>query len=92
MQKFYFTYGASSEGQPFSGGWTEVEAPNEETACAAFCLVHPSRTPGVMDCDSVYSERDFADTGRELPHGNFGQGCHEVIRLTVDRFLKGGIG
>ena len=25
--KFYFTYG--TDGQPFVGGWTEVEAPTE---------------------------------------------------------------
>lgn len=26
MARFYFTYG--TDGQPFVGGWTEVEAPN----------------------------------------------------------------
>ena len=32
--KYYFTYG--TDGQPFVGGWTEVEAPNADIACAAF--------------------------------------------------------
>ena len=39
MPKFYFTYGA--EGQPFVGGWTEVEAPDGHAACAAFRAYHP---------------------------------------------------
>ena len=28
--KYYFTYG--TDGQPFVGGWTEVEAPNVNLA------------------------------------------------------------
>lgn len=39
MAKFYFTYG--TDGQPFFGGWTEVEAPDSHAACAAFRAYHP---------------------------------------------------
>ena len=42
MSKFYFTYG--SEGHPFVGGWTEVEAPDLGTACATFRAFHPDKT------------------------------------------------
>ena len=33
MPKFYFTYG--TDGQPFVGGWTEVEAPDRRAACSS---------------------------------------------------------
>ena len=42
MRTFYFTYGSS--GQPFIGGWTEVNAPNYGAACAAFRAYHPDKT------------------------------------------------
>lgn len=42
MAKFYFTYG--TDGQPFFGGWTEVEAPDAHAACAAFRAYHPDKT------------------------------------------------
>ena len=45
MPKFYFTYG--TEGQPFVGGWTEVEAPDGHAACAAFRACHPDKTEGL---------------------------------------------
>lgn len=57
MDKFYFTYG--SEGHPFVGGWTEVEARDERMACAAFRTVHPDKTEGFLDCCAVYDEERF---------------------------------
>ena len=42
MPIFYFTYG--SEGHPYYGGWTEVEAPDSNAACAAFRAYHPDQT------------------------------------------------
>ena len=42
MEKFYFTYG--TEGQPFVGGWTLVEADNIHAAYAAFRAYHPDQT------------------------------------------------
>ncbi len=55
MPKFYFTYG--SEGHPFYGGWTEVEAPDEDTACAAFQAAHPDKHKGFLNCSMVYDEK-----------------------------------
>lgn len=52
--KYYFTYG--TDGQPFVGGWTEVEAPNVNLACAAFRLAHPDKEPGILNCSSAYTE------------------------------------
>ena len=32
MAKFYFTYGSSSDIQPYQGGWTEVKAEDMDQA------------------------------------------------------------
>ena len=79
MPKFYFTYG--SEGQPFYGGWTEVEAPDEHAACAAFRAFHPDKTEGLLNCCSVYEEERFKRSTMYGPGGNFGCRCHEIITL-----------
>lgn len=83
MAKFYFTYG--TEGQPFVGGWTEVEAPNREIACAAFRAVHPDKTEGLLNCSSVYSEEQFDKTQMAGSKGNFGYFCHEAISVAITR-------
>lgn len=41
MAKFYFTYG--TDGQPFFGGWTEVEAPGRSRGCAHSAPITPIR-------------------------------------------------
>ena len=79
MPKFYFTYG--SEGQPFYGGWTEVEAPNIRAASFAFRAFHPDKTEGILNCSDVYGENHFKRTSLYGPGGNFGYRCHETITL-----------
>ena len=80
MPKFYFTYG--SEGQPFCGGWTEVEAPDRHAACAVFRVYHPDKTEGLLNCCTVYTEENFKKTSMyQRPDGNFGYRCHETIIL-----------
>lgn len=80
MPKFYFTYG--SEGHPFYGGWTEVVAPNEKDACAAFRLFHPDKHEGLLNCCCAYSEEDFRRTSM-YERGNLRARCHE--RITFKR-------
>ena len=80
MPKFYFTYG--SEGHPFYGGWTEVEAPDEDTACAAFQAAHPDKHKGFLSCSMVYDEKQFQLTSM-YRDGNYGFRCHE--KLTFSR-------
>lgn len=75
---FYFTYG--TDGQPFVGGWTEVEAPDASAACAVFRLYHPDKTPGILNCSSVYKEDEFKASSM-YESGNFGRRCHETITL-----------
>lgn len=81
MPKFYFTYG--TEGQPFRGGWTEVEAANGHAACAAFQAYHPDKTEGFLNCSSVYTEEQFKFT-EMFTTGNFGFRCHETIILRCE--------
>lgn len=79
MPKFYFTYG--SEGHPFFGGWTEVEAPDFETACDVFRVYHPNKIGNLLNCCTVYTEENFRQTSMYGPGGNFGYRCHETITL-----------
>ena len=72
MAKFYFTYG--TDGQPFFGGWTEVEAPDAHAACAAFRAYHPDKTEGLVNCSSIYDEEKFKLTGM-YRESNFGFRC-----------------
>lgn len=84
MERFYFTYG--SEGQPFVGGWTEIEAPDIKTACAIFRAFHPDKYEGLLNCADYYSEERFMKTKMAGPGGNFGRRCHE--RITVTRVIN----
>lgn len=79
MAKFYFTYGI--EGQPFSGGWTEVVAPTARVAAAAFRAYHPDKIEGVLNCADMYTEEQFNSSGMNGESGNRGAFCHEVITL-----------
>lgn len=78
--KFYFTYG--SDGHPFFGGWTEVEASDVHTACRLFRAVHPDKISGIMNCSCCYSQEQFNAT-RMGETGNFDQFCHERITHTI---------
>lgn len=78
MPKFYFTYG--TDGQPFHGGWTEIEAQTIRMASFAFQAYHPDKTPGLLNCADVYTEEYFKKT-EMFRSGNFNAGCHEIITL-----------
>lgn len=79
MARFYFTYG--TEGQPFYGGWSVVEAPDRSMADAAFRAYHSDKMKGFLNCSSVYDEALFQSTSMATA-GNFGARCHEIIRLS----------
>lgn len=78
MPKFYFTYG--TDGQPFVGGWTEVEAPTVKAAVIAFRALHPDKTPGLLNCSDVYPQEQF-ERSEMFREGNFGFRRHEVITM-----------
>lgn len=83
---FYFTYGC--EGHPFSGGWTEIEAEDMETACGAFRAYHPDKVPHLLNCCSVYAEEDFKETCMYKKGVNLGKPCQE--RICITREILGG--
>lgn len=78
MANFYFTYG--SEGHPFYGGWTMVDAPNDRAAIAAFRAYHPDKSVGLLNCCNVYDETQFKAT-EMFANGNRGVRCHELIAV-----------
>ena len=85
MAKYIFTWGAS----PFfayQDGWTEVIAPDRNTAVKAFEVFHPKR-PGsrYTNCAMIYSEREWEGTEMAINGENFGHGCHERIIVEVNR-------
>lgn len=80
METFYFTYG-TDKGFPFQGGWTEVHAAARNQAVALFRREHPDRSPGLVNCSSIYTEKQFKD--KVLPLYKDGDAfwsvCHECI-------------
>lgn len=80
MNTFYFTYGLSEE-QPFQGGWTVVEAPDQRTASNLFREKHPDRTKVFLNCAAVYNEAAFKKTTM-IEKGNFGK--YEQERLIYE--------
>ena len=76
--KFYFTY--ASEGQAYSGGWTEVNAPDQSTATRAFQIFHANKSEYLISCAGIYDETSFQQTPMAI-HGNFGKRCVESIEL-----------
>ena len=80
METFYFTYG-TSENFPFQGGWSEVHAADRNQAVALFRREHPDKTPGLVNCSSIYTEKQFQD--KVLPLYKDGDAfwsvCHECI-------------
>lgn len=84
MPKFYFTYG-SDEKFPYQYGWTEIEAPDIDTAIAAFRIYHPDRHQNTINCSFWYTEENFKKSGMaeiKWP-GNI---CHERITVTREVF------
>ena len=90
MGKFYFTYG-SDERFPFQHGWTEIEAPDMATACAAFRHYHPDRDPTdpCLNCVAVYTGAEFQDTVMFM-QVHYHDRCHERITVTMMREVLDG--
>ena len=82
MAKFYFTYGSSSDIQPYQGGWTEVKAEDMDQAIGAFNAVHPMKNKTIV-CASIYTEEQFKATSMGQKGSNLGAGLQETIELKV---------
>lgn len=81
MPKFYFTYG-TDPAYPFQGGWTEIEAPDQNMAAELFRAVHPGKPRGqdILNCAAVYPEDDSKAT-KMFHNPLFGGYCHERIEF-----------
>lgn len=77
--RFYYTYG--TEGHPFYGGWSVVEAPDRDAADAAFRAYHPDKRSGLLNCCNIHTEEYFQKTAMAA-EGNFGYRCQEIITLS----------
>ncbi len=73
-----FTYG---QAHAFSGGWTEVEAPDPAACLDAFRMYHPGTDKMLLQCGGVYRDEDFRKTDMFV-NGNFGKRCVERIKIT----------
>ena len=79
--KLYFTYG--TYGQPFKGGWTEVIAPDLQTAFKLYTAMHPAKAEsGLFPYCDYYTEESFKRT-EMYQKGNFGKFCQERIVAEV---------
>lgn len=80
--KFYFTYGRDH--RPFNAGWTEVIAPDIDTARALFLVFHPPTDGPWIPCAGIYDEEQFQSTSMARK-GSFGKRC--VERITYERVV-----
>ena len=81
MSTFYFTY--SNDGTYyFNGGWTEVEAPDEDVARQIFKAIHPNPNDNCIWCAGIYNE-DYFKTTEMYRDGNYGAKCQETIKIKV---------
>lgn len=83
MPKFYFTY-RKTNGLPFDGGWTEIEAPTVDVALSAFRAFHPDKCKGIMECSDTYLQEMF-ESSEMYRDGILGHRCREIIRISVNR-------
>ena len=85
MPKFYFTYG--TDGQPFVGGWTEVEAPTVKAVVIACRAFHPDKTPGLLNCSDVYPQEQF-ERSEMFREGNQFYGGDGIVTKGVENTIR----
>lgn len=79
MKKFYFTYSNTKMHiQPYSSGYTLVNANDLSEAGYLFQMVHPDTRTGKLNCKCVLTEQEVVD--KNLGH------CHEIIGVELRRF------
>jgi hypothetical protein len=67
LEKYYFTFG-SDEQFPYQNGWVEVHAENMQEACELFRQKYPDRIPGILNCSSVYTDKEWTDRKIQMPN------------------------
>lgn len=78
---FYAIYGPDKEksGQPYSGGWSVIEAPDMGSATQIFNAIHPCKVKDRPNFQSIYSSDVFGATLIAQQGHNYGHACHEKI-------------
>ena len=73
---FYYSFG-SADFYPFRGGWVIVKAGSRVEADRIFMKHFPCRTPNLLNCASVYNEKQWREMAPEINWK--GDQCHGVF-------------
>ncbi len=88
LPSFFYTFG-TSESFPYQKGWVKVKAKDREQADQLFRKYFPDKTPGYLNCSSIYTSDLFKS--HYLPHCPVDWClCHATI--TPDSFIKRELG
>ena len=79
--KFYFTFGLVN--QPFTGGWVVINADSRAQACMLFRAAFQPDDE-MLNCCSIYEEREFKRTKMYRENDNFGSSCHCELGLKIE--------
>lgn len=80
--KFYFTFGLVN--QPFTGGWVVINADSRAQACMLFRAEFQPNDE-MLNCCSIYEEREFKRTKMYRENDNFGSSCHCELGLKIEK-------
>lgn len=80
--KFYFTFGLVN--QPFTGGWVVINADSRAQACMLFRAAFQPDDE-MLNCCSIYEEREFKRTKMYRENDNFGSACHCELSLKIEK-------
>lgn len=81
-ETYYFTYGPEGI---FEGGWSEIEAPDKNTAIRLHALVHGLSIAGLGRYAECYSRHEFMETTMFKKGENFNNACVERISFKIER-------
>ena len=79
QQSFIYTFG-SSDSFPHHGGWVEVQAQDRATADEIFRSRYPDRTPGTLNCASIYTQEEFQSIWDKYYKGTDWDVCHQILQ------------
>ena len=80
--KFYFTFGLVN--QPFTGGWVVINADSRAQACMLFRAAFQPDDE-MLNCCSIYEERELKRTKMYRENDNFGSACHCELSLKIEK-------
>lgn len=79
MEKFYFTFGSSSQ-FPYHGGYLIVKADDRNDAIEKYRKKYPDVNENTVNCAFIYSEKEWNNFLEWCEYLSIGrETCHEVI-------------